>query len=106
VQKIYAEMDIVSRAKRLGAALAATLEPLRAYPLVGDMRGVGFIVGLELMRDGPRSRSARVRAARRPTPAPRACATRGERTCMDRQYLFEKMFAAWAAFQLSRLKER
>ncbi|HEY4922622.1 MAG TPA: aminotransferase [Xanthobacteraceae bacterium] len=52
VQKIYAEMDIVSRAKRLGAALQATLEPLRTHPLVGDMRGVGFIIGLELMRDG------------------------------------------------------
>jgi 4-aminobutyrate--pyruvate transaminase len=52
VQKIYAELDIVSRAKRLGAALQAALEPLRAHPLVGDMRGVGFIVGLELMRDG------------------------------------------------------
>src|ERR1051325_11540419 len=52
VQKIYAEMAIVARAKRLGAALAAALEPLRGHPLVGDMRGVGFIHGLELMRDG------------------------------------------------------
>ena len=52
VQKIYAEMDIVSRAKRLGAALAEALEPLRTHPLVGDMRGVGFILGLEFMRDG------------------------------------------------------
>jgi 4-aminobutyrate--pyruvate transaminase len=52
VQKIYAEMDIVGRAKRLGAALQAALEPLRSHPLVGDMRGVGFILGLELMRDG------------------------------------------------------
>jgi 4-aminobutyrate--pyruvate transaminase len=52
VQKIYAEMDIVSRAKRLGAALQAELEPLRDHPLIGDMRGVGFILGLELMRDG------------------------------------------------------
>jgi 4-aminobutyrate--pyruvate transaminase len=52
VQKIYAEMDIVARAKRLGTALATALEPLRGHPLVGDMRGVGFIHGLELMRDG------------------------------------------------------
>jgi 4-aminobutyrate--pyruvate transaminase len=52
VQKIYAEMDIVARAKRLGAALEAALEPVREHPLVGDMRGVGFILGLELMRDG------------------------------------------------------
>jgi 4-aminobutyrate--pyruvate transaminase len=52
VQKIYAEMDIVARAKRLGAVLEATLEPLRAHPLVGDIRGTGLLVGLELMQDG------------------------------------------------------
>jgi 4-aminobutyrate--pyruvate transaminase len=52
VQKIYAEMDIVSRAKRLGAALQAALEPLRGHSLVGDMRRAGFILGLELMQDG------------------------------------------------------
>ena len=52
VQKIYAEMDIVARAKRLGAVLQATLEPLRAHPLVGDVRGTGLLVGIELMQDG------------------------------------------------------
>ena len=52
VQKIYAELDIVARAKRLGAALQATLEPLRAHPLVGDVRGTGLLVGMELMQDG------------------------------------------------------
>jgi 4-aminobutyrate--pyruvate transaminase len=52
VQKIYAEMDIVARAKRLGAALATVLDPLRDHPLVGDMRGVGLLHALELMRDG------------------------------------------------------
>src|SRR6202030_2700652 len=52
VQKIYAEMDIVARAKRLGAVLQETLEPLRAHPLVGDMRGTGLLVGMELMQDG------------------------------------------------------
>jgi 4-aminobutyrate--pyruvate transaminase len=52
VQKIYAEMDIVARAKHLGAVLADALAPLREHPLVGDMRGVGFILGMEFMRDG------------------------------------------------------
>jgi 4-aminobutyrate---pyruvate transaminase len=52
VQKIYAEMDIVTRAKRLGPLLQSTLGRLKAHPLVGDVRGTGLIVGIELMRDG------------------------------------------------------
>jgi 4-aminobutyrate--pyruvate transaminase len=45
-------MDIVPRAKRLGAVLQATLGRLKGHPLVGDVRGVGLILGMELMRDG------------------------------------------------------
>ena len=52
VQKIYAEMDIVARAKRLGPVLQSTLGALAAHPLVGDVRGVGLILGMELMQDG------------------------------------------------------
>jgi 4-aminobutyrate--pyruvate transaminase len=52
VQKIYAEMDIVARAKRLGPLLQSTLGELKAHPLVGDVQGVGLILGMELMRDG------------------------------------------------------
>ena len=54
VQKIYAEMDIVGRAKRLGPLLQSTLGRLRAHPLVGDISGTGLILGMELMRDGER----------------------------------------------------
>lgn len=52
VQKIYTEMDIVTRAKCLGAVLQSTLGRLRTHPLVGDVRGTGLILGMELMRDG------------------------------------------------------
>jgi 4-aminobutyrate--pyruvate transaminase len=52
VQKIYAEIDIVGRAKRLGPLLQSTLGRLRAHRLVGDVRGTGLILGMELMRDG------------------------------------------------------
>jgi 4-aminobutyrate--pyruvate transaminase len=52
VQKIYAEMDIVGRARRLGTRLQAALGRLAGHPLVGDVRGVGLILGMELMRDG------------------------------------------------------
>jgi len=54
VQKIYAEIDIVGRAKRLGAVLQAALGRLKAHPLVGDVQGVGLILGMALMRDGER----------------------------------------------------
>jgi 4-aminobutyrate---pyruvate transaminase len=54
VQKIYAEIDIVARAKRLGAVLASALGRLKAHPIVGDVQGVGLILGMELMRDGER----------------------------------------------------
>ena len=53
VQKIYAEMDIVARAKRLGSGAPAALGiPLKAHAIVGDVRGTGLILGMELMRDG------------------------------------------------------
>ena len=54
VQKIYAEIDIVGRAKRLGPLLQSTLGRLTAHPLVGDVRGTGLILGMELMHDGAR----------------------------------------------------
>jgi 4-aminobutyrate--pyruvate transaminase len=52
VQKIYAEIDIVARAKRLGPMLRVALGRLQAHPLVGDMQGTGLIVGMELMHNG------------------------------------------------------
>ena len=55
VQKIYAEIDIVGRAKRLGSVLCSRRSAgSKAHPLVGDVRGVGLILGMELMRDGER----------------------------------------------------
>jgi 4-aminobutyrate--pyruvate transaminase len=54
VQKIYVEIDIVARARRLGAVLQSALGRLKAHPLVGDVQGVGLIFGMELMRDGER----------------------------------------------------
>ena len=52
VQKIYAEIDIVARAKRLGPVLHTALGRLQAHPLVGDIQGTGLILGMELMHDG------------------------------------------------------
>ncbi len=52
VQKIYEEMDIVARAKRLGPLLQSRIGELASHRLVGDVRGTGLILGMELMRDG------------------------------------------------------
>jgi 4-aminobutyrate--pyruvate transaminase len=52
VQNIYAEMDIVARAKRLGPVLQSALGKFRDHPIVGDVNGTGLILGMELMRDG------------------------------------------------------
>jgi 4-aminobutyrate--pyruvate transaminase len=52
VQTIYAEMDIVARAKRLGPVLQSALGRLKTHPLVGDVQGTGLILGMELMHDG------------------------------------------------------
>jgi 4-aminobutyrate--pyruvate transaminase len=52
VQAIYAEIDIVARAKRLAPVLHSALGRLKAHPLVGDVQGTGLILGMELMRDG------------------------------------------------------
>jgi 4-aminobutyrate---pyruvate transaminase len=54
VQRIYDEMDIVGRAQRLGPLLQSALGGFRDHPLVGDVRGVGLIGGMELMRDKAR----------------------------------------------------
>jgi 4-aminobutyrate--pyruvate transaminase len=54
VQSIYAEIDIVGRARRLGALLQSALGAFSEHPLVGDVRGVGLIGGMELMRDKAR----------------------------------------------------
>jgi 4-aminobutyrate--pyruvate transaminase len=54
VQKIYAEMDIVGRAKRLAPVLASALGRLKSHPIVGDVQGVGLISGVELMRERER----------------------------------------------------
>jgi 4-aminobutyrate--pyruvate transaminase len=52
VQKIYEEMDIVGRVGRLGPVLQKALGCFAAHPLVGDVRGTGLILGMELMKDG------------------------------------------------------
>ncbi len=51
VIKIYEEMDIVARAREVGGHMIAGLTQFADHPLVGDVRGIGILAGMELMKD-------------------------------------------------------
>jgi 4-aminobutyrate--pyruvate transaminase len=48
--KIYDEMDIVARVRKLDAPFLGGLNRLLEHPLVGDVRGRGLLAGVELTR--------------------------------------------------------
>ena len=49
--KIYEEMNLVAHVQDVAPAFLAGLGRFRDHPLVGDVRGVGLIAGVELMQD-------------------------------------------------------
>ena len=49
--KIYEERDILGQVRRVGPALQKGLRALAGHPLVGEVRGVGLVAGVELVRD-------------------------------------------------------
>ncbi|MFI5382248.1 MAG: aminotransferase class III-fold pyridoxal phosphate-dependent enzyme, partial [Tepidisphaerales bacterium] len=49
--KIYEERDIVSHVRRVSPAMQNGLKSVADHPLVGDVRGVGLIAGVEVMAD-------------------------------------------------------
>lgn len=46
---IYAERDMIGHVKKVSPAFLGGLEKFRDHPLVGDVRGVGLIAGVELV---------------------------------------------------------
>jgi 4-aminobutyrate---pyruvate transaminase len=49
--RIYDEMDMVPHVQRVGAYLQHVLGRFVDHPIVGDVRGVGLVSGLEMMAD-------------------------------------------------------
>ena len=49
--RIYEEMDIVGHVQRVGPSHAAGAGKFADHPLVGDVRGVGLMAGMEMMAD-------------------------------------------------------
>jgi 4-aminobutyrate---pyruvate transaminase len=49
--RIYDEMDMIGHVQRVGPYMQSVLGNFREHPLVGDVRGVGLITGLELMEN-------------------------------------------------------
>jgi len=76
----HAVLDILLREKLFdrvqsaGAALRLALEPLTASPFVGDIRGRGLLLGIELLRD---------RQTRQPFPAVLGVAERVRETAYE-----------------------
>jgi adenosylmethionine-8-amino-7-oxononanoate aminotransferase len=49
--EIFERERLVERAATMGARLQAGLQTLRDLPMVGDVRGIGLIAGIELVKD-------------------------------------------------------
>lgn len=52
--RIYEETDMLGHVRRIAPYMEAKLARFSAHPLVGDVRGVGFLWGMELVEDKER----------------------------------------------------
>jgi adenosylmethionine-8-amino-7-oxononanoate aminotransferase len=76
VLDILEREDLVERARRLGEAARSRLAGLRRHPHVGDVRGRGLMLGVELVAD-KESRRPFPRAERKAEALAAACFERG-----------------------------
>jgi 4-aminobutyrate---pyruvate transaminase len=49
--RIYDEMDLVGHVRRVGPLMQKALARFADHPLVGDVRGVGLIAGIDIVAD-------------------------------------------------------
>jgi len=51
--KIYEEMDVVTHVRKMGARLRGHFDALaKKFPIIGDVRGAGLMLGIEIVADG------------------------------------------------------
>lgn len=74
--RLYEEMDLIAHIRRIGARLGQGLTEFADHPLIGDVRGVGLLYGIELVQD-KRSRSPYAPAGRAGTILDRHARRRG-----------------------------
>jgi 4-aminobutyrate--pyruvate transaminase len=53
VLDIYEERDLLAHVRRVGPMLQDGVRRLAGHPLVGEIRGVGLVAGVELVPDKP-----------------------------------------------------
>lgn len=81
--RIYREMDVVARARSLGERMRTRLaEALAEHPMVGEIRSVGLIAGVELVAD---------RATGESFPAEARVGARVERACRAHGIILRNM---------------
>ncbi len=49
--RIYDEMDMIGHVQKVGPYMQSVLAKFAAHPLIGDVRGVGMLVGMEMMAE-------------------------------------------------------
>src|SRR5690606_25761336 len=49
--KIYDEIDLVGHVRKVGPVMQAGLRKLGEHPLIGEVRGIGMIGAVEIVRD-------------------------------------------------------
>jgi 4-aminobutyrate--pyruvate transaminase len=81
--RIYHEIDVVGRARSLGARMLEALRnALADHPMVGEIRGVGLIAGVELVAD---------RHTKQGFPAEARVGAQVERACRQRGIILRNM---------------
>jgi adenosylmethionine-8-amino-7-oxononanoate aminotransferase len=76
--EIFADEKLVEQAAEKGEYLKSRLEELRSHPTVGDVRGVGLLCAIELVKD---------KAAKTPFPKDSAFTKTLNREVMDRRLI-------------------